>query len=71
MDEDAYSVPIDVLQTISKNFEKLQADFEKSAPTSSASSANIINSSSASTTPTHIGKKACLKKYDQFSLSTS
>jgi hypothetical protein len=29
-DDNSYSVPMDVLQSISKNFEKLQADFEKS-----------------------------------------
>ena len=28
-EDNAYSVPLDVLQSISKNFEKLQADFEK------------------------------------------
>ena len=47
VDEDAYAVPIDVLQTISKNFEKLQADFEKSTPPTAAS-ANINNSSTSS-----------------------
>ena len=29
-DDNSYSVPMDVLHSISKNFEKLQADFEKS-----------------------------------------
>ena len=29
-EEGTYSVPLDVLQSISKNFEKLHADFEKS-----------------------------------------
>jgi hypothetical protein len=35
-DVDPYAVPMDVLQTISKNFEKLQADFDKASTSSSS-----------------------------------
>ena len=52
VDDDAYSVPIDVLQTISKNFEKLQADFENSAPSTAAGASLNINSTSGSTSTT-------------------
>ena len=52
-EEDAYSVPIDVLQTISKNFEKLQENFEKTTattPTESSVTATSENDVAGSTT---------------------
>ena len=50
-EEDAYSVPIDVLQTISKNFEKLQENFEKTtATTESSVTATSENDVAGSTT---------------------
>ena len=52
-EEDTYSVPIDVLQTISKNFEKLQENFEKTTatnPTESSVTVTAENDVAGSTT---------------------
>lgn len=50
-DESAYSVPLDVLQSLSKNFEKLQADFEKSTTVTTDSENRIIRIKSIRTVP--------------------